>query len=77
MPRINAPDTEFYLLIVIVSAIILFVIIIRLMSFLNNFMRELRYLNAEIERSDGNERLHYIRRKRCLWLSLIPFVKYK
>ena len=40
------------------------------------FSKELRYLNMEIRRTRGAERRHYLRRRRKLWLSLIPFVKY-
>ena len=40
------------------------------------FMRELKYVNDEIGRNTGRERQRWIRRRRRLWLSLIPFVKY-
>ena len=42
-----------------------------------DFVRELRRLNMEIGRSHGSERRHYERKKRRLWLSLIPFVRYR
>ena len=41
------------------------------------FSRELKYLNCEITRTYGAERQHYKRKKRRLWLSLIPFVRYR
>lgn len=41
-----------------------------------DFSRELRYLNIEIGRTEGEERQHYIRQRRRLWLSLLPFVHY-
>jgi hypothetical protein len=47
-----------------------------LVSFINDFSQELRYLNSEIRRTDGAERRHWIRQRRRLWLSLIPFVRY-
>lgn len=40
------------------------------------FCRELRFLNMEIQRNHGKEKERWKRRKRRLWLSLIPFVKY-
>ena len=42
-----------------------------------DFARELRRLNMEIGRSHGSERRYYERQKRRLWLSLIPFVRYR
>lgn len=41
-----------------------------------DFSRELRYLNVEIGRTEGEEREHYLRQRRRLWLSLLPFVNY-
>lgn len=44
---------------------------------LSEFKKELSYLNGEISRCSGNERKYYKRLRRRLWLSLIPFVKYR
>lgn len=41
------------------------------------FFQELKYLNDEIRRNDGREKERWKRRKRRLFLSLIPFVKYE
>lgn len=43
---------------------------------INEFMQELRYLNTEISRTTGEQRRHWLRCRRRLWLSLIPFVRY-
>ncbi len=75
MPE-NNPDTELYWLVGIVAAFFLILLLFGLVSFINDFSQELRYLNNEIRRTDGAERKHYIRQRRRLWLSLIPFVKY-
>jgi len=75
MPE-NNPDTELYWLIGIVAAFFLILLLFGLVSFINDFSQELKYLNNEIRRTDGAERMHWIRQKRRLWLSLIPFVKY-
>ena len=76
MPEANNPDTELYWLIGIVAAFFLFLVISRFAMFINDFSRELKYLNNEIGRTTGAERRHWIRQRRRLWLSLIPFVKY-
>lgn len=41
-----------------------------------DFSRELRYLNIEIGRTEGEEQEYYLRQRRRLWLSLLPFVNY-
>lgn len=76
MPQANNPDTELYLLISIIAVFFLFLLLFGLVSFFNNFFRELKYINCEIQRTDGSERRYWIRKRRRLWLSLIPFVKY-
>ena len=58
------------------AIVVLVALAVRLAISLHYFRRELRYLNNEIARTDGEERRHYMRRRRRLWLSLIPFVKY-
>lgn len=39
------------------------------------FSQQLRYLNREIRRSCGAERKFWKRRRRRLWLSLLPFFR--
>ncbi len=72
----NETDTELWWLVGILAVIILFALLVGLAQFLNDFSHELRYLNNEIGRTTGAERKHWIRQRRRLWLSLIPFVKY-
>ena len=62
--------------IAVVVLLILFVILIGLIQFYNEFITELQYLSSEIERTDGEERAYWISQRRRLWLSLLPFVKY-
>lgn len=62
-------------LFIIVIILVLFVLI-SLTQFFKDFLQELKYINMEIERTDGSERRYWIRRRRKLWLSLVPFVKY-
>lgn len=40
-----------------------------------NFTQELKYINMEIRRSSDRERKYWVRKRRKLLLSLIPFVK--
>ena len=39
------------------------------------FSQQLRYLNKEIRRTRGAERKRWKRRRRRLWLSLLPFFR--
>ena len=75
MPE-NNPDILLYLLVGIVVVFVVSLLMFGLVSFINDFQHELRYLNNEIGRTEGAERKHYIRQRRRLWLSLIPFVRY-
>lgn len=59
-----------FALILLVCALVWFAI------YVNKFSSELKYLNAEIERSDDDKREYWIKRRRRLWLSIIPFIKY-
>ena len=72
----NNPDAELYCFIGIVATFFLIVLLVALVQFINNFSHELRYLNTEIMRTTGSERRYWIHKRRRLWLSLIPFVKY-
>ena len=76
MPEESSLDAGLWLLVVIVAIIFLLAILYGLCMFINDFSHELRYLNNEIGRTTGAERRHWIRQRRRLWLSLIPFVRY-
>ncbi len=76
MPETNNQDALLFTLIGILALILLVAMMIRLAQFFSDFSHELRYINNEIGRTEGAERKHWIRRKRRLWLSLIPFIKY-
>ena len=75
MPE-NNPDTELYWLIGIFAVLVLLALLVKLALFINDFSQELKYINNEIHRTHGAERKHWLRERRRLWLSLIPFVKY-
>ena len=66
-----------YLIFIIVFALTLCLcVLFAFIQFINDFTRELKYLNREIARTKGLEQKHWIHRRRRLWLSIIPFVKY-
>ncbi len=75
MPETNL-DTELYGLIWIAVVLALPLLVVFVAVFSNEFSQALRYLNNEIRRSEGIERKFWIRQRRRLWLSLIPFIKY-
>ena len=76
MPVENDVNSGLYLLVVLVGLFLLTVAICGLAAYFTRFSNELRYLSMEIKRTLGRERKYYIRLRRKLWLSLIPFVKY-
>lgn len=61
----------------VLAALILPSLIGMLILYLRAFLQELRYLNTEIARAVGNERHFWQRKRRRLWLSLLPFVRYR
>ena len=67
---------DVYGIALVIALVLLFLACIRIAIIFQAFMRELRYLNQEIARTTGREQQHYIRRKKRLFLSLIPFVRY-
>ncbi len=75
MPENNA-DVGIYLLVGIMVVVFFPLLMFGLVSFIHEFSRELKYLNCEINRTEGEERRYYIRQRRRLWLSLFLFVKY-
>lgn len=72
----NENDEALYFLVGLVAFGFLILLLFGFAQFLNDFSHELKYLNSEIGRTSGEERRYWIRRRRQLWLSLIPFVKY-
>lgn len=67
---------DLYWLIGILAIFFLVLLLFGSVFFLNDFSRELKYLNNEIKRTEGAERKHWIRMRRRLWLSLFPFIRY-
>lgn len=64
---------------VIVGAAILLAVAIAFGLFvpwLRDFRRELKFINMEINRTTGREQQHWIKRKKRLKLSILPFFHY-
>lgn len=76
MQQMQNDNSFFYMLISLVLIIVSQALLAVAVSFYNHFSRELRYLNLEISRTQEREQRYWIKRKRKLWLSLIPFFKY-
>ena len=76
MPETNKLSVWIYLAAGVVAVLFLIGMVVVLGVYINDFTRELKFLNNEIARTTGAERRHWIRLRRRLWLSLIPFVKY-
>lgn len=76
MSEANNLNYEFWIVVGVVAIPILLVLLVELCLYIKEFSQELEYINMEIERTEGSERRYWRRRKRRLWLSLIPFVKY-
>ena len=74
MIRETPPETTILILVIAIPTILF------LLAFICNsygdFRRELKYINLEIGRTYGEEREDWKRKRRRLWLSLLPFVKY-
>ncbi len=77
MPQTNQLDTGNYIIIALVVLIALALIVVGSVLFYNDFSRELQHLNTEIRRTEGEELDYWKKRRRRLWLSILPFVKYK
>ena len=68
------PEIKF--LIILVSIPIVMFLLVGFVLFYMKFSRELYYLNSEISRTVGSEKREWIKKRRRLWLSILPFFKY-
>ena len=70
-------DQTFIAVAVIGGGVLVVVLGVALAVWMNKFNRELKRVNRRIRQSESErERQHYLRRRRGLYLSIIPFVKY-
>ncbi|MBQ8289002.1 MAG: hypothetical protein IJX76_09610 [Clostridia bacterium] len=69
-------DTAIWILVALLGVLILLGLLFAFASWLKEFQKELQYINTEINRTRGEERKHWIRQRRRLFLSIIPFIRY-
>lgn len=74
MPKFDG-DAIVWFVVILVAIVCLVVMLIGLAISIRDFSDQLKYINNEIKRTSGAERKHYLKKRRRLWLSLIPFVK--
>ena len=72
----TASDSLIFVLGAVVGIVLLAAVIFRFVTWLSDFQREFDMLNTEIGRTSGREQHYWIVRRRRLWLSIIPFVRY-
>lgn len=63
------------LLAFIVGGILLLILFVGFVMWAMEFRRELEYVKMEINRTEGEEKKYWKRRKREMWLSLLPFYR--
>ncbi len=68
-------DSVTVVMAVIIAVLIGFPFLIIAVQKYTRFKNELNYINEEIYRTVGSEREAWKRRKRKLWLSLLPFYR--
>ena len=70
---------EKVLSVLLIIVLLTFVAILLALRWIHWFRQELKYINTEIERNTENKREQerWIRRKKRLWRSLLPGVKYE
>lgn len=73
---VNKTDIMVWCLFGVIATIFLILALIRLVDFSKEFSATLYYLNMEIKSTNDADRKHWLRQRRRLWLSLLPFVKY-
>lgn len=75
-PLIN--DQTLIALMVIGGMVLVAILVVAFSVWLTKFRREYQHLCQRIKQAASErERQHYIRRRRNLFLSIIPFVRYK
>lgn len=65
-------DIIFVIVIVVLGCMFL----ARFVNWMMQFKKELKLLRSEIGRTKGREQQYWIRKRRKLWFSILPFVRY-
>ena len=69
-------DTFFWLFVGLFGLCFAALLIYAIALWYRNFTKELQFLNTEINRTRGREQHYWKSRKRRLFLSILPFVRY-
>ena len=68
-------DELISILALLVGAVLFVLLVVRVILWALEFRRELAYVKMEINRTEGEAQKYWKRRKRKLWLSIIPFYR--
>lgn len=70
-------DTGLFVVFLLVSLFLVSMLFVSLIRWVLDFRWELKRLKSEIGRTKGREQERWKRKKKKLWLSLLPFVSYR
>jgi len=69
-------DPILYICLAVFIGAAVIALLVKLLNDIYHFRRKLDYLNCEVGRTAGSERRYWMKKRRELWLSLIPFYKF-
>ncbi len=72
---LNEIDSTTGTLLIILGLFFAIILLVGIVTKLNRFTNELRYINMEIKRNTGSQKKLWQKEKRRLWLSLLPFFR--
>lgn len=70
-------DAGLFVVFLLVSLFLVSMLFVSLIRWVLDFRWELKRLKSEIGRTKGREQERWKRKKKKLWLSLLPFVRYR
>ena len=72
---LNEIDSTTGTLLIVLGSFFAILLLIGIVTKLNQFSNELRYINMEIKRNIGSQKKYWQKEKRRLWLSLLLFCR--
>ena len=72
------PNGSYFLFNLLIFAFLILLVTLFLFQFVflyNTYLQRKRYVENEIGRSEGEEKLHWIKKKKRLWRTFFPFLK--
>ena len=70
-------DTGLFVMFILVILFLTSLLLVSFIRWVLDFRWELKRLKSEIGRTKGREQERWKRKKKKLWLSLLPFVRYR